>query len=291
MKISEISLPKWVHVIIYKHNWDWSKGKTMGFADNLRQKIAVKQLARQVIGSWGPPDNPRRMDRKAMEALLAMSTLTHRRERDLDLYYREQADGKPLVLVLDNELKLYHTDIDDVILRKSPTVKEMVSIRNAIKILNDKDVTVSRKADTVRWLQNELIDALDLSFTSEDIDQLARDGRSALANNYGEGVVDLLTLFAELLGYSQAPRAFEILHCRIWGGIQENPAGHLVLGPTVIFNQINNHLSFVQKPANDRDPEDLQRISDIAQGKIEADANGEAVWDTLAKEVLKSHIS
>lgn len=263
----------------------------MGFAENLRKKIAINQLARQVIHSWGPPDNPRRMDRKAMEELLAMSTLTHHRERDLDLFYRDQSDGKHLVLVLDNELKLYNTDIADVALRKSPTVKEMVSIRNAIKILNDKDVTVSRKNDTVQWLQNDLIDALDLSFTADDITHLARDGRDALANSYGEGVMDLLPLFAELLGYSPAPRPFEIIHCRIWGALEKTAAGHLLLGPMVIFNQVNNHLALVQRPANSKAPEDIQRMADIGQGKIQADANGEAVWDILAQNVIQSQIS
>jgi hypothetical protein len=263
----------------------------MGFIENLRKKIAINQLARQVIDSWGQPDNPRRIDRNAMEALLAMSTLTYRRERDLDLYYRDQPDGKPQVLVLDNELKLYHSDIDDVAMRKSPTVKEMVSIRNAIKILNDKDVTVSRKADTVQWLQSELIDALDLSYTADDITQLARDGRNALNNNYGEGVVDILTLFAELLGYTQAPRVFEISHCRIWGTVQKNAAGHLLLGPMVSFNQINNHLALVQTAANGKNPEDIQRISAIAQGKMEADATGEAVWDMLTEKILHMQTS
>lgn len=262
----------------------------MGFAENLRKKIAINQLARQVMHSWGPPDNPRRMDRKAMEELLAMSTLTHQRERDLDLYYRDQSDGKHLVLVLDNELKLYDTDIADVALRKSPTVKEMVSIRNAIKILNDKDVTVSRKADTVQWLRSDLIDALDLSFTADDINQLARDGRNAMANSYGEGVVDLLTLFAELLGYTQAPGPFEIIHCRIWGALEKTAAGHLLLGPMVIYNQVNNRLSLVQTPANSKNPEDIQRITDIAQGKMETDANGEAVWDILAENVIRSQM-
>jgi hypothetical protein len=263
------------------------KGKNiMGFAENLRRKITVNQLARQVITSWGTPDNPQRMDRKAMEALLAMSTLTHRRERDLDLYFRDQAGGTPLVLVLDNELKLYNTAIEDVALRKSPTVKEMISIRNAIKILNDKDVTVSRKADTVRWLQKELIEALDLSFTPDDIDQLTRDGRSALANSYGEGIVDILTLFAELLGYVPAPRAFEIRHCRIWGALEKNPTGHLLLGPMVIFNQINNHLMLIETSVNEKDPEDIQRMNDTARGKRKADASGEAVWDMLTEKVL-----
>jgi len=263
----------------------------MGFAENLRKKIAINQLARQVIHSWGPPDNPRRIDRNAMEELLAMSTLTHHRERDLDLFYRDQADGKPLVLVLDNELKLYNTDMADVALRKSPTVKEMVSIRNAIKILNDKDVTVSRKTDTVQWLQSDLIAALDLSFTADDITQLARDGRNASANSYGEGVVDLLTLFAELLGYTPAPKAFELIHCRIWGALKKTAAGHLLLGPMVIFNQVNNHLALVQTPANGKDPEDIQRMADISQGKMETDANGEAVWDILAENVIQSQSS
>jgi hypothetical protein len=257
----------------------------MGFVENLRKKIDINRLADQVIRSWGPPDNPRRMDREAMKRLLAMSDLTYLHERDLDLYVHHQDDEKPLVLVLDNELKLYHTDVADVAMRKSPTVKEMVSIRNAIKILNDKDVTRCRKADTVQWLRQALIQALDLSFNAADLEQLARDGRSAMENKYGDGVLDMLDLFAELLGFSDAPKAFTIPHCRILGRLEETPDGRRSFGPMVIYNQIIHHLVLVDQPADSRDSAQVERITRISQAKVPGDVEGDAVWTALVEMV------
>ena len=261
----------------------------MGFIENLRKKIAIKHLAAKVVRSWGSADNPQRMNRDAMEQLLAMSDLIHRRERDLDLYYRDAPVGKPMVLVLDNELKLYHTDIEDVAMRKSPTVKEMVSIRKAIKILNDKDVTVSRKQDSVQWLTRELIDDLDLSYSRADIKQMAEEGRLALADNNSDGVIDMLTLFADLLGYVPAPEVFAVEHCRIWGAMNGPPAGEPqrdpAFGPTVIFNQSNNHLALINTVADSRDPDDIRRMALTAQAKTPADSQGEEVWAALVDKV------
>ena len=170
----------------------------MGFKESLLKKIQINRLADQVRRSLKPSDPPGRIDRTAMQTLLEMGPLTRRQERDLELYCQTQDSEKQLILVLDNELKLYRTTVDDVAMRKSPTVKEMVSIRNAIKILNDKDVVVSRKTDTLAWVENGLVAALDLTYTDADIGALARDGRDSLANGYAEGVAEALTLFGEI---------------------------------------------------------------------------------------------
>jgi hypothetical protein len=145
----------------------------MGFRENLLKKMEIDRLADQVRRSLAPVEGQQRIDSAAMRALLEMSSYRHHRERDLDLYCQEDEDGTPLILVLDNGLNLYQTTVADVALRKSPTLKEMISIRNAIKILNDKDVLISRKADTLQRIQKELIDALDLAYTRDDIEAIA----------------------------------------------------------------------------------------------------------------------
>lgn len=77
---------------------------------------------------------------------------------------------------MDNGLAIYHTTIDDVALRKSPTLKEVVSFRNARKILSDGDVRVSKRTNPVRIVKEMLIDELDLSYTDADIDGIAYEG-------------------------------------------------------------------------------------------------------------------
>jgi len=92
------------------------------------------------------------------------------------LYYKESNEEKRSILVLDNDLSIYHTTIDDVVLRKSPYVKEMVSIKNVIKILNDGDVVVSKKEESVKAIQKECIDMLDLSFDENDLAEIEKSG-------------------------------------------------------------------------------------------------------------------
>ncbi|RPH76253.1 MAG: hypothetical protein EHM77_09420, partial [Planctomycetaceae bacterium] len=121
----------------------------MSFKQNLLEKLKIKAMAQKVLASVGPVGGPLKVDREAMDSLLISARYTKIRERELDLYRKETTAGKSRILVLDNDLNIYHTTLDDVLLRKNPTVKEMISIRNAIKILNDTDVVVSKKAESV----------------------------------------------------------------------------------------------------------------------------------------------
>ncbi len=258
----------------------------MGFRENWRQKMSIDELAAQVVRSMGAPDSSRRLDLEAMGRLVAMGPYTHRRERDLDLYLMEAEEGRPRILVLDNELKIYATGIDDVALRKSPTIKEMVSIRNAIKILNDKDVVVSRKADTVRRVQQELIAALDLTYTEADVEALAEDGRNTLANQYLDGLLETLSLFAELLGYEKAPKAFRATHHRIWGRVKRRSDGLLEMGPCVLLDLMATKLKLLHGPFNSRNPADMARMRQVIEGAMEPDQHGAAVFSALKDAVM-----
>ena len=90
-------------------------------------------------------------------------------------------------------------------LRKSPLVKEMLSIGNIRRILNDQDVVVSKKDASVETLRRAAIAALDLSFTRADIEEIGLDGIGSLESRYSEGVCECLELFGQMLGYVQAP--------------------------------------------------------------------------------------
>jgi hypothetical protein len=258
----------------------------MSFKENLQKKIKIDQLANEVSRSLGPADSPQRINNEAMRTLLEMGPYDHRRERDLDLYVFPDGSGEKLILVLDNELKLYRTTTEDVALRKSPTVKEMVSIRNAIKILNDNDIVVSRKTDTLQRVQNELTADLDLSYTNDDIEAIARDGREAFANKYAEGVIECLTLFAEILNYQNAPKAFQIPHCRIWGAVHKPRAGEILFGPLVMYNLMYNNLKYLKKEISSMNKEALQYYEQVAKSEADADIEGEYVFAELKQEIL-----
>jgi hypothetical protein len=256
----------------------------MGFRENLRLKIQVNLLGEQIRRSLKPADPPQRIDREALRTLFRMSRYAPRKERDLELYSQDDGrSGPPFIIVLDNELKRYHTSIEDVALRKSPTLKEMISIRNAIKILNDKDVVVSAKTDTLQHLQDEIIASLDLSYTAADIEALAQDGREAMKNNYSDGVIDVLTMMAELLGWPPVPKALQVVHCQAWGAAKEAAAGAMDVGPVVVYNLMHNRLKMIRKPINTRDDAALRRFHQTAKGEEPAELEGEAVLLELKK--------
>ncbi len=259
----------------------------MGFRENLRQKVQIKRLAEQIRRSMKPADPPQRIDREALRTLFQMSRYAPRKERDLELYYREEGQGgPPFIIVLDNELKRYHTGIDDVVLRKSPTLKEMISIRNAIKILNDKDVVVSAKEVTLQHLQDEIIASLDLSYTAADIEALATDGGEALKNSYSDGIIEVLTLMAELLGWPPVPKAFETAHCHAWGAQNSDSAGAMAVGPVVVFNRMHNQLKMIRGSISTLDSAALRRFHQAAKGEEPAELEGDAVWAELKRLIL-----
>ncbi|MGD9211768.1 MAG: hypothetical protein PVI90_13375, partial [Desulfobacteraceae bacterium] len=156
----------------------------MSFKSNLLKKIEIKELSAAVINSIGAPDSGLKIDRKAMARLLDVMDFEIQMVRDLKLYVRSTDGDKQEILVFDNELAFYKTTVSDVVLRKSPTLKEMISIRNAIKILNDKDVVLTKRVDTVSRIKNELLDSLNLSYTDADVESIVEDGAASLKNSY-----------------------------------------------------------------------------------------------------------
>jgi hypothetical protein len=255
----------------------------MGFRENLRKKIDINRLADKVVRSINPNDGTQRIDLDAMRQLLALGTYPYQKERDLDLF--RIGDGQ--LLLMDNELKIYNTTAEDVALRKSPTVKEMLSLRNAIKILNDKKVVISRKADTVRHVQTDLMDGLDLSYTPTDIDAMAEDGLEALKNKYAEGVIEIMALFAELLGFVKAPKVFRMAHHHIWGGLTRPDASRYIFGPAVIFSLMHNTLKMHPYKINSADKADMQRFMQVVKGEAEAELKENQVLERLKAMVLE----
>ena len=131
----------------------------MGFKENLLEKIEIDTLAVKVAESVTPPAEGSKFDKSATRQLLEMDDFSHLelKDRGLELYILEKGAKKDKIIVLDNGLAIYHTTVEDVALRKSPTVKEMISIRNAIKILSDKDVRLSKRENSVQTVRYMLI--------------------------------------------------------------------------------------------------------------------------------------
>jgi hypothetical protein len=260
----------------------------MSFKKNLQKKIEIDGLAAKVIASIGPPESGRKMDKEAMRSLLDIAGHTLRKERDLDLYLEDAAATRGHILVLDNDLTIYDTTVEDVVIRKSPYLKDMISIRNIVKILNDKDVVVSKKDASVRHVQLACIAKLDLSHDTSDIADIAIDGVASMESNYSDGVIEVLDMFAELLGYKPPPKIFSLRHHHVRGALEDKGNGEQLFGPTVLYSLAGNTVKVIDVAISSGDKDRVQYYKNIASDEEKAPFNGEAAFKFLKEAVLRS---
>jgi hypothetical protein len=258
----------------------------MSYKENLLKKIEIDRLVNRVITSIASSDSGRKLDKEAMRRLLDMAGYSHRHERDLDLYLENDSATKGLILVLDNDLTIYDTSVEDVIIRKSPVLKEMISIRNIIKILNDKDVVVSRKEASVMHVRNACVKQLDLSHTPDDINDIAIDGKASLESRYADGVVEVLAMFAEILGYQPPPKVFDARHHDIIGALTEKAGGDIQFGPAVIYSKVNNEIRLIDRQLSSLTKDDLDYFQAVVKGEAKAAAEGADVFQFLKQSAL-----
>ncbi len=258
----------------------------MGFRENLKQKIEIDRLAAHVARTVSAgPQSDTRIDKAAMRRLIDLAGWQIRQERDLELCL--PPPGAPeAVLVLDNDLGWYRTTVADVVLRKSPLIKEMISIRNIRRILNDADVVVRKKTESVSVIQAAALARLDLSYSPEDIAAIALDGAASLESRYAEGVVEALDLLAEVLGYVPPPPPFAAAHHQIRARVAR-PAGELCCGPLAIYSLAHIRLSYIDRPLKAADETDLKYFQEVLKGSDKAAAQGIAVFKALERAVAE----
>jgi hypothetical protein len=259
----------------------------MPFKENLLIKIRINQLSHTVLKSIGPAESGLKIDKDAMRSLLEMGPYQYQKERDLDLYIERQDDGQSSILVLDNELPIYNTTVEDVVLRKSPYTKEMLNIKNIIKILKDSDVKLSRKEASVKIVQEKCIARLDLTYNESDIIAMAKEGSDSLENGYADGILESLALFSELLGYQSPPRTFRVPHHEIFGAVSERSGGEIIYGPAVALSRTDNSLRLVENQSSNTDKTKVEFFQKMIQGKEKATVEGTEVFRYLKEAVLK----
>ena len=264
----------------------------MPFKENLLKKIQINQLSQKVLQSIGPAESGLKIDKDAMRRLLELSPYQYRKERDLDLYIEQPDDGQSNILVLDNELPIYKTTVEDVAIRKSPYTKEMLSIRNIIKILKDSDVKLSRKEASLKIVQKKCIDRLDLSYQESDIVAIAKEGSDSLENGYPDGVMESLSLFSELLGYQSPPKAFRVPHHEIFGAVSEKAGGEILYGPVVALCRVDNSLRMLEDQVSSRDKAKIDSFMKVIQGRKRPLSREQKSSDILKKRfwVLGSEV-
>ncbi len=257
----------------------------MSFKQNLLKKIEIDQMVRSVLATIGPMDSGLKIDRQTMRRLLEMGPYEHQHQRDLDLYIETTGASESTVLVLDNELPIYRTTPEDVVMRKSPTIKEMLNIRNAIKILNNSDVLVSKREESLKTVRRTCIDLLDLSFDQSDVAEIEKEGIRSLERDYEEGVVEALLLFSELLEYKTLPKIFQIRHHEMFGKFKKADRDRYRLGPVVMYSKIDGTLKLIQDEITGSNKENAEMLAAVSSGAEKASVEGPDVFRSLARSV------
>ncbi|MEW5733787.1 MAG: hypothetical protein AB1921_02975 [Thermodesulfobacteriota bacterium] len=259
----------------------------MSFADRLKQKMRVDKLAKMATASLSDQASGGRLDRDSMRELLAMTPLRKTQARDLELWLRDLPDGRKDILVLDNELPVYpHTTVDQVLILKSPTVKEMV--HNVFKILYySKDTVKTRRTDTVAAIHKEIVDAIDLSFTMADIEEMADQAREALTGRNVKNILSYMSLFGSLLGYHKSPiPLFDPALVEVMGLFRPGKAKSTIMGPAVFYRKGDNRMMWLEKAVDLSDVEKREALSAIALGDAPADAEQDQAVERLAGAVI-----
>jgi len=258
----------------------------MSFKENLKRKILVDQLAERVNQSLGAPGSGKKIDKAAMRSLLDMAGYQVQRARGLELYRQLPLAEKDRLLVLDNELAMYFTSLADVLLRKNPTVKEMVNVFNMFKILDDKDVAVSKGADSLATVREQCLAELDLSYTETDIREIAEEGHAALANKNSRQVNDVLMLFEVLLSLRPPPIPVSVPKIFMIGKIQRDVDNGITFGPLILYDQEQHRLKYFECRLGVAEMKKPQVYLDMAGGRESASFDGEEVFDALAAQVI-----
>jgi hypothetical protein len=255
----------------------------MSFKENLHAKIKLDRLYQSLVSTTREPPGRRWLDKELTKELLAVTDFEYKKVRGLHLYVRPLEGEIMEVAVLDNELPIYHTTVDDVTLRKSPYWQQMFSIRNVRKIMNDHDVIATKRKESLKRLHANALALLDLTYTRDDLVLLLEDARRGLEQKSISQIQESLDLFAELLHFQ--PLSFEVLepHFQSFARPKVNSGIVPSFEHLVLFNEENLSLGLKKGAFSPQSDSDLGWVVQYAGGEVAADLQGIEAFEFLAE--------
>ena len=262
----------------------------MSFKENLRAKIKLERLYHSLVSTTREPPGRHWLDKELTKELLARTDSEHKKVRGLHLYVRPLKGEVMEVAVLDNELPIYHTTVDDVTLRKSPYWQQMFSIRNVRKIMNDHDVITSKGKDSVKRLHANALALLDLTYTRDDLALLVEDARRGLEQKSISQIQESLDLFFELLDFQAVSLEVPEPGFQSFARPKPNGGGVSAFEHLIIFNEENLSLGLKKGTFSAQSDSDLACVMQYVRGEKTADLQDIQVFEFLTElAVLKAH--
>jgi hypothetical protein len=259
----------------------------MSFKENLKAKIKLDALLRKITSTIREIPAQKRLDKELTQELLEMTDLEPKKVRDLHLYVRPLEGEIMEVLVFDNELPIYHTTVYDVALRKSPEWKEMFSIKNIKKVMNDQDVIVTKGRESLKRMHANALALLDLSYTGDDLALLVEDARRGLEKKSLEQIQESLNLFFELLDFQPVSLGILEHDLQVFARPKTNGGAATTFENILLFNEESFTLGLRKGTLSPQSDLDLAWVMQYARGEEKADLEGAEVFEFLAALALK----
>ena len=103
-------------------------------------------------------------------------------------------------------------------------------------------------------------------------------------------MIECLELFAELLNFRPAPKAFQLGRHKIFGALVSREAGEVLYGPMVIYSLIHGSLKLIEEQISSFDKTRIEFIQQVAAGKEKAGVEGPEIFEYLKRAVLEKDI-
>jgi hypothetical protein len=259
----------------------------VSFKEKLKAKIKLDKLVQRLISTMREPPGKWWLDKGLALELLDMTDFEHKKVKDLQLYIRPLESEIMEVVVLDNELPIYHTTVADVALRKSPYWQQMFSIRNIKKIMNDQDVIISKGKESIKRLQANALALLDLSYSRDDLAPLVEDARRGIEQKSIAQIQESLDLFFELLHFQ--PVSLEGLEqdLQIFARPKSNGGDVPTFEHLILFDEEPLSLGLKKGTFSPQNDLDLAWVLQCARGEKNAELQGIDVFEFLSELALE----
>lgn len=258
----------------------------MSFKKDLEDKIKLDRLLKTLVSTIREPPGKWWLDKVRTRQLLDMTDLEQQKVRDLQLYVRPLEGEIMEVLVFDNELAIYHTTVADVALRKSPFWQEMVNFRNIRKIMNDKDVIISKGKESLKKLYANALMRLDLTYTRNDLMLLLEDARQGLQQKSKEQIQESFDLFFELLDFKPLSLGVQELDLQLFALTKLNSGDNPVFDHLILFDEDTLSLGLKKGVFSPQSDLDLAWVIKYARKEERADLQGIDVFKFLVELAL-----
>jgi len=259
----------------------------MSFKDNLKTRIKADGLFGQLASTIKEPPGKRWMDKALTHELLAMTDFEYKKVSGLDLYTRPFEGGTLEVLVLDNELPIYHTTISDVVLRKAPYWQQMFSIRNIKKIMNHHDVLVTTGKESLNRIHENALALIDLTYTRNDLASLLEEARQGIDKKSITQIRESLDLFFTILDFQPVSVGVQEKDLKLFVRARAGGGAMPVFKHLVLFDEETMQLGLKKGTFSPQSDMDLVWVIQYIKGEKKADLQGPDVFAFLYELALE----